>query len=236
MAIPVVHPFYEIGVRGVLAGALLAAFPTLGATARGANTVLSGELADQAALHGVLAQIESLGLELISVHQVHAVAKTPRCVGDRNNAGTNRLSPTTKGLTSVATEVTEGAQGMVAAVQRLTDQSLTVEDRFTSDFTDHDPAVGQPDGAAGPAWFWEQFEKSFSDLDRDLIETVITPTKMITVMNLSGTHTGNYRGHPPTRKRFTVRNVQVMGFRDGKACDRWGSTDELGILRQLGLA
>ena len=55
-------------------------------------------------------------------------------------------------------------------------------------------------------------------------------------MNLSGTHTGDFMGHAATGKRFTVRNVQVMGFRDGKACDRWGSTDELGILKQLGLA
>jgi predicted ester cyclase len=54
-------------------------------------------------------------------------------------------------------------------------------------------------------------------------------------MSLSGTHTGTYLGHAPTGKRFTVRNVQVLGFRDGKASDRWGSTDELGILQQLGL-
>lgn len=32
------------------------------------------------------------------------------------------------------------------------------------------------------------------------------------------------------------RQVQVLGFRDGKASDRWGSTDELGILQQLGPA
>ena len=135
----------------------------------------------------------------------------------------------------MATEVTEGAQGTLAAAKRVADQSLPVEDRFTSDFTDHDPAAGQPTGATGPAWFWEQFGKSFSDLDRDVIETIATPTKLITIMNLSGTHTGDFMGHAATGKRFTVRNVQVMGFRDGKACDSWGSTDELGILQQLGL-
>jgi predicted ester cyclase len=124
----------------------------------------------------------------------------------------------------------------MAAVQRVADQSLPLEDRFTPDFTDHDPAAGQPEGATGPAWFWRQFGKSFSDLDRDVIETIATPTRLITIMNLSGTHTGDFLGHPATGKRFTVRNVQVMGFRDGKACDRWGSTDELGILQQLDLA
>ena len=135
----------------------------------------------------------------------------------------------------MATEVTEGAQGTMAASKRVADQSLPAEDRFTPDFTDHDPAAGQPKGWTGPAWFWEQFGKSFSDLGRDVIETIATPTKLITIMNLSGTHTGDFMGHAATGKRFTVRNVQVMGFRDGKACDRWGSTDELGILQQLGL-
>jgi predicted ester cyclase len=135
----------------------------------------------------------------------------------------------------MATEVTEGAQGTLAAVKRVAGQSLPAEDRFSPDFTDHDPAAGQPKGATGPAWFWEQFGHSFSDLDRDVIETIATPTKLITIMNLSGTHTGDFLGHAATGKRFTVRNVQVMGFRDGKACDRWGSTDELGILQQLGL-
>jgi hypothetical protein len=65
-------PSYEIRVRGVLRGSLLHAFPMLTADREGANTVLSGKLADQAALYGVLTQIESLGLELLAVQQVGA--------------------------------------------------------------------------------------------------------------------------------------------------------------------
>ena len=118
----------------------------------------------------------------------------------------------------------------------MRDASVPVEDRYDADFTDHDPAAGQPAGPSGPAWFWEQFGKSFTDIEREVIETIVTPTHLVTIMNLSGTHTGEFLGHAPTGKRFTVRNVQVLGFRDGKASDRWGSTDELGILQQLGLA
>jgi predicted ester cyclase len=135
----------------------------------------------------------------------------------------------------MATEVTEGARSTLDAVERMRDDSLPVEDRFSSDFVDHDPAAGQPAGGAGLAWYWEQFGQSFSDIDRDVIETVVTPTKLITIMDLSGTHTGEFLGHAATGQRFTVRNVQVVGFRDGKVSERWGSTDELGILQQLGL-
>jgi hypothetical protein len=63
-------PIYEIRLRGVWGGTLLSAFPTLTAAAIDSDTVLSGELPDQAALFGVLSLIESLGLELLGVQQV----------------------------------------------------------------------------------------------------------------------------------------------------------------------
>ena len=62
---------YEIRVRGVLGETLLAAFPDLHGEAQGRRDACStGALPDQAALHGVLAQIEALGLELLEVRRV----------------------------------------------------------------------------------------------------------------------------------------------------------------------
>jgi hypothetical protein len=63
---------YEIRVRGVLNETLLEAFPGLHATAQLGETVLVGALADQAALHGLLAQVEALGLELLEVRRLSA--------------------------------------------------------------------------------------------------------------------------------------------------------------------
>jgi len=61
--------YYEIRVRGVLSQTKLGAFPDLRAKAEGAETVLAGELPDQAALFGVLAEVGALGLELLEVRQ-----------------------------------------------------------------------------------------------------------------------------------------------------------------------
>lgn len=61
---------YEIRIRGRLGETVLGAFPTLSADWRAPDTVLRGPLSDQAALQGVLAQIESLGLELVEVRRV----------------------------------------------------------------------------------------------------------------------------------------------------------------------
>lgn len=61
---------YEIWVRGRLGETMRSAFPALRAQPRGQNTTLTGALQDQAALYGVLAEIEALGLELLEVRRL----------------------------------------------------------------------------------------------------------------------------------------------------------------------
>jgi hypothetical protein len=60
---------YEIRVGGRLGDMIRSAFPQLRARAQDGDTILSGVFADQAALYGVLTQIETLGLELIEVRR-----------------------------------------------------------------------------------------------------------------------------------------------------------------------
>jgi hypothetical protein len=60
----------RIRVRGHLGETMRSAFPALQARASGADTVLTGPLPDRAALHGVLAEIEALGLELLEVRRL----------------------------------------------------------------------------------------------------------------------------------------------------------------------
>ena len=64
---------YRIRVRGRLGETICSAFPALQAQASGGDTVLTGPLCDRAALHGVLAEIEALGLELLEVRRLPPV-------------------------------------------------------------------------------------------------------------------------------------------------------------------
>ena len=61
---------YEISVQGVLDGRWAAWFEGLQVTDDGSQTVISGPVADQAALHGLLNKICGLGLVLISVRRL----------------------------------------------------------------------------------------------------------------------------------------------------------------------
>ena len=61
---------YQIRVRGRLGQMIRSAFPSLRARVDGGDTVLTGVLADQAAVYGVLAEAEALSLELIEVRRL----------------------------------------------------------------------------------------------------------------------------------------------------------------------
>ncbi len=61
---------YEIRVRGRLGEMLRSAFPAMRAHTVGEDTVLAGTLPDEAALYGVLAEIEALGLELLELRRL----------------------------------------------------------------------------------------------------------------------------------------------------------------------
>ena len=61
---------YEIRIKGRVSDSLLASFDGLDADFRPAETVLHGSNLDQAALHGVLERVRTLGLELVEVRQV----------------------------------------------------------------------------------------------------------------------------------------------------------------------
>jgi hypothetical protein len=61
---------YSIRIRGRLGATALSAFPTMAAEVKGSETVLTGLLEDQAAVFGVIAQIESLGLDLLELRKI----------------------------------------------------------------------------------------------------------------------------------------------------------------------
>jgi hypothetical protein len=61
---------YEVRIEGVLDDRWEAWFSGLHITSDGHQTVISGPLPDQSALHGVLARVRDLGLTLVSVRRL----------------------------------------------------------------------------------------------------------------------------------------------------------------------
>ena len=61
---------YEIRVRGHLGTRMRRAFPALRARPQGEDTLLTGRLPDQAAVYGVIARLEALGLDLLELRRL----------------------------------------------------------------------------------------------------------------------------------------------------------------------
>ena len=74
---------YEIRVRGRIGKSLLSRFDGFDAEVEPAETILSGAISDQAALHGVLERIQGLGLELVEVRQIGGRRDRASTQGDR---------------------------------------------------------------------------------------------------------------------------------------------------------
>jgi hypothetical protein len=62
--------YYEIRVAGVLPPEALLDFDRLRASVEPVETVLHGPLRDQAALHGLLARLETFGVEILEVRRL----------------------------------------------------------------------------------------------------------------------------------------------------------------------
>ena len=60
---------YEIVVKGQLSERFMSTFDGFALAVQAGETRLSGELADQAQLYGVLLRLRDLGVELVSVNE-----------------------------------------------------------------------------------------------------------------------------------------------------------------------
>jgi hypothetical protein len=70
--------YYEIRVAGVLPPEALLDFERLSASVEPVETVLHGPLADQAALYGLLARLETFGVQVLEVRRLHDQDPPPK--------------------------------------------------------------------------------------------------------------------------------------------------------------
>ncbi|MBA3233978.1 MAG: ester cyclase [Propionibacteriales bacterium] len=100
---------------------------------------------------------------------------------------------------------------------------------------DHDPGPGQGSGPEGFRQFFSEFRTAFPDLSVEVEHLTATDDDVAIAYTVSGTHEGPLLGHEPTGKTMSVRGVQIGRFEQGKLVERWGSSDQVSMLSQLGL-
>lgn len=109
-----------------------------------------------------------------------------------------------------------------------------LDEILAPDFVDHDPAPDQPPGRDGLKEFFRSFRKSFPDLETEVNEMFANDDHVALRYTIRGTHRGEFMGIAPTGRRIEAAAMQIARFENGKVKERWGITDQLGILNQLG--
>lgn len=99
---------------------------------------------------------------------------------------------------------------------------------------DHDPADGQVAGPQGYIDFFTELRTAFPDLKIEVKHLVADDENVSFAYEVTGTHNGDFMGIAPTGKAIKARGMQISKFENGKMTERWGSSNELGILKQLG--
>jgi len=100
---------------------------------------------------------------------------------------------------------------------------------------DHDPAPDQGPGREGFKQFFTTMSTAFPDLRLTPELTLATDDKVVMRYQIQGTHEGEFIGAAPTGRRFSIAALQIARFEHGVVVERWGSSDELGMLKQLGI-
>lgn len=127
-----------------------------------------------------------------------------------------------------------------AAVQRFGEEAFnngdlsSSEELIADDIVDHDPAPGQAPGREGIEEFVTMMRSAFPDLQTTIDEIIAEGDYVAFRYTIEGTHQGEFMGIEPTGNRVSVTAMEMLRFADGKMVDRWGNTDQLGMLQQLG--
>ena len=128
----------------------------------------------------------------------------------------------------------------IAALERMAEMVNTgkldaLDEVVDQDSIDHDPAPDQTPGPEGFKDFFGELRKGFPDLKLEPVTVVADDDHVAMAYSINGTHQGEFQGIPATGRQFSARGVEIVKFRDGKLVERWGSSDEMGIMTSLGI-
>jgi steroid delta-isomerase-like uncharacterized protein len=112
-----------------------------------------------------------------------------------------------------------------------------VDELLHPDYVNHSP--GSPHmstGREGVKWVLQALRAAFPDLFYRIEDIVVGDDAVAVRTTLTGTHRGDFFGLPATGRSVRVRQMNIERFRDGRIVAHHRITDDLAMMRQLGVA
>jgi steroid delta-isomerase-like uncharacterized protein len=113
---------------------------------------------------------------------------------------------------------------------------LNAVDRYLAPgFVNHDPFPGFASDREGFRRIGQVFRQAFPDWHSQLEALIAEGDLVAERFTARGTHQGELMGVAPTGREVTLAGINIFRVQDGQLVERWGRTDDLGLLQQLGI-
>lgn len=111
----------------------------------------------------------------------------------------------------------------------------TASEIIHPDFFDHTNPPGMQRGLDGHLAIVRLFRAAFPDQWWQIEDLIAADDRVVARTTMTGTHLGDFFGIPPTGARVSLAGVHILRIADGRIAEHWGSNDDLGLMRQLGV-
>ena len=94
--------------------------------------------------------------------------------------------------------------------------------------------ANMPRGLAGAKLVHQKTLTGMPDYHTAIEDLIAEDDKVMARVRITGTHTGDFYGIPPTGKHIDLSGIYIVRIADGKIVEHWGEENGAEVLRQLG--
>ena len=111
-----------------------------------------------------------------------------------------------------------------------------VDELYTIDYMIHDPSTPNfPGGHAAFKQFVSNLQAGYPDIHVTIEDMMAEGDKVVWRWHITGTHTGELMGIPPTGRPISITGIVISRFANGKWAEDYVNWDTLGMLQQIGV-
>ena len=103
------------------------------------------------------------------------------------------------------------------------------------DFRDNTLPEGRPQGPKGLLYASQTFRSAVPDLHCTIEDLLVSRDKITARLLFTGTHKGEFMGHPATGESVRFLAIDILRVRGGRIVEDWHLEDNLTLLEQLGI-
>ncbi len=120
-------------------------------------------------------------------------------------------------------------------LERLDKDLSAIDDFLSADCLASLPGNSDPTNRDGFRQFVAMLYGAFPDLHHTVEDQIAEDDKVVSLVNVRGTHRGDLFGIASTGRQIIFKDFIITRIRKGKVIELWAQFDALSLLQQLGV-